>query len=170
MYFQENIVQIINVDILTFFQTLMAALPNFFPHFYNIYREELPHLEKHEFKNIFMHDRENILGTGSNNTVVYKGKFGSRLIAIKRVTKSNLDTVEREIDTLMKVEGHPYILQYFAKEVDKEYFYIGTELCNWNLVQFVADKLIERKLETKLIFQQTVEGLSHLHSLKISNN
>ena len=150
----------------------MAALPNFFPHLYNIYREELPKMKDGAFKEIFEHfnDAENSLGTGSYGTIVYKGKFGQREIAIKRVLKIVSKEVEREISIMMKVDRHPNILKYFAKEEDEYFIYIGTELCELNLAIFVQNKShnMMQKMTVNLILKQAADGLSHLHQLSIS--
>ena len=150
----------------------MVALPNFFPHLYNIYREELPIVKDGAFKEIFKHfnDVENSLGTGSYGTIVYRGRFGQREIAIKRVLKTISKEVEREISIIMKIDRHPNILKYFAKEEDENFIYIGTELCLGNLVTFIQDKThnMRQKITTKEIFQQTADGLNHLHQLNIS--
>ena len=150
----------------------MAVLPNFFPHLYNIYREELPKVYVGTFKEIFKHfnDAENSLGTGSYGTIVYRGKFGEREIAIKRVLKSVSSAVEREISIMMKIDRHPNILKYFAKEEDENFIYIGTELCEGNLATFVQDKThnMRQKITTKEIFQQTADGLNYLHQMDIS--
>ena len=147
----------------------MTALPNFLPHLYNIYREELPKVEERPFENIFEHfdDLENSLGTGSQGTRVYKGKFQRRPIAIKRVIRDLKKKVDREVSIMLKTDRHPNILRYFAKEETKDFIYIGTELCEGNLATFIRDQSLRPKIPTKTIFQQTAEGLRHLHQLSI---
>ena len=150
----------------------MAALPNFFPHLYNIYQEKLPKVKEGAFKEIFKHfnDADNLLGTGSYGTIVYRGKFEQREIAIKRVLKAVSKVVEREILIMMKIDRHLNILKYFAKEEDENFYYIGTELCELNLATFVQDKShnMRQKMTVNLILKQTADGLNHLHQLNIS--
>ena len=148
----------------------MTALPNFFPHLYNIYREELPKIEQRPFREIFEHynDRETSLGTGSNHTRVYKGMFQRRPIAIKRVVRDLAKIVDREISIMLQTDRHPNILKYFAKEETEDFIYIGTELCEANLATFIRNRSLRQKMATKTIFQQTAEGLNHLHHLSIS--
>ena len=152
----------------------MVALPNFFSHLYNIYREELPKVKNGVFKEIFTHfnDEENSLGDGSYGTIVYRGRFGPREIAIKRVLKTVSKAVEREISIMMKIDRHPNILKYFAKEEDENFIYIGTELCELNLATFVQDKIhnMRQKMAVNLILKQSVDGLNHLHQLNISKH
>ena len=150
----------------------MVALPNFLPHLYNIYREELPNVKDGAFKDIFKHfnDATNLLGTGSHGTIVYRGRFGPREIAIKRVLKTVSKEVEREISIMMKIDRHPNILKYFAKEEDEYFIYIGTELCKGNLATFVQDKShnMRQKITVNLILKQSADGLNHLHQFSIS--
>ena len=124
------------------------------------------------FKEIFKHfnDAENSLGDGSYGTIVYRGRFGQREIAIKRVMKTVSKEVEREISIMMKIDRHPNILKYFAKEEDENFIYIGTELCELNLATFVQDKShnMRQKMTVNLILKQTADGLNHLHQLNIS--
>ena len=150
----------------------MKILPNFLPHLYNIYREELAIVNDGEFEELFKHlnNEKNFLGTGSHGTIVYKGKLGGRQIAIKRVLKTVSKAVEREISIMMKIDQHPNILRYFAKEENKDFIYIGTELCECNLDKFIKDKShnLRQKIEPKTILHQTIKGLNHLHKLDIS--
>ena len=124
------------------------------------------------FKEIFEHfyDAENLLGTGSYGTIVYRGRFGQREIAIKRVLKMVSKEVGREISIMMKIDRHPHILKYFAKEEDENFIYIGMELCEFNLATFVQDKSqnMRQKMTANLILKQTANGLNHLHQLSIS--
>ena len=124
------------------------------------------------FKEIFKHfnNAENSLGTGSYGTIVYRGRFGQREIAIKRVLKTVSKAVEREISIMMKIDRHPNILKYFAKEEDENFIYIGTELCELNLATFVQDQKhnMSQKMKVKLILSQTADGLNHLHQMNIS--
>ena len=147
----------------------MAALPNFFPHMNNIYREELPKVEERPYKEIFEHfnDAANSLGTGSNHTRVYRGKFQRRPIAIKRVVRDLKKVVDREISIMLQTDQHPNILKYFAKEETEDFIYIGTELCEGNLATFIKDQNLRNKMPSKSIFQQTAQGLRHLHQLSI---
>ena len=140
----------------------MKALPNFFPHIYNIYRWELVEVEEGAFAEIFKHNKDKELGTGAHGTV-YEGSFQGRPIAIKQVLRSFPTSLCREISIMKKIDQHPNILRYFAKEEDPNFFYIATELCEGNLRKFIEDENFMDKMETKDILQQTVEGLNYLH-------
>ena len=68
---------------------------------------------------------------------------------------------------MLKIDKHPNILRYFAKEEDQNFFYIATELCECNLAKFITDKSYSDKMETNDILQQTVKGLNYLHKYDI---
>ena len=127
-------------------------------------------MEKRPYKDIFEHfnDQANSLGTGSNHTRVYKGKFQRRPIAIKRVVRDLAKIVDREISIMLQTDRHPNILKYFAREETEDFIYIGIELCECNLSTFISDQEKRKKMATKTIFQQTAYGLRHLHKLSIS--
>ena len=122
------------------------------------------------FKEIFSHfnDVENVLGTGSQGTIVYRGKYGQHEIAMKRVMKLASSADEQEILIMLQTDRHPNILKYFAKEEDKNFTYIGMELCEFNLATFVRDHELRQTMTTKTILQQTADGLNHLHQFNIS--
>ena len=130
----------------------------------------MPKEEERPYKDIFEHfdDQANSLGTGSNHTRVYKGMFQRRPIAIKRVVRDLAKMVDREISIMLQTDRHPNILKYFAREENKDFIYIGTELCEGNLAKFIKDQNLRQKMPTKSIFQQTAQGLRHLHQLSIS--
>ena len=162
--------QLMSADDVHLFEVIMKLLPNFFPHVYNIHQEELVIENDGAFRDIFKHfnDAGNLLGTGSYGTIVYRGKFGKREIAIKRVLKMVSRAVEREISVMLKIDRHPNILKYFAKEEDENFIYIGTELCECNLTTFVRDQGLRHKMTNQTILLQTAEGLNYLHTLEIS--
>ena len=146
----------------------MQALPNFFPHLYNVFRDNLLTMEEQLFENIFMHFRDKQLGTGSHGTTVYRGKFSQREIAIKKVLKDYAKLVEEEISIMLKIDQHPNILRYFAKESDENFIYIGTELCECTLSTLVTDTSWSGKMKIPNILRQTTKGLRQLHEMNIS--
>lgn len=145
----------------------MQALPNFLPHVYSIYNEELPKLRKQHYKTIFIHQSVKVLGTGASGTVVYKGQYFHRKIAIKEVSKFLANIADKEISIMLQID-HRNILKYVAMEEDMNNIYIGIELCKCNLQTFITDAEWSGKMENKTIMQQTAAGLSYLHQLNIS--
>ena len=148
----------------------MQILPNFFPHVYTISLDELPKVKDGKFKEIFVHfdDTENSLGLSSNNNRAYKGKYGQRPIAIKKISLIALKTDKNDICLMLQSDIHENVLKFFGLEVDKEFIYIGMELCICNLATFIKSQDLRQKLPTKTIFHQTAEGFNYLHQLNIS--
>lgn len=109
------------------------------------------------------------LGRSSAGTIVYKGKLGDREIAIKRFKKMPLSNIEKEISVLLMTHSHPNILLYYAKEVDERYFFIGAEMCEYNLATFKTSNSWRQKMSINKILLQSVKGLKHLHKHNISN-
>lgn len=121
----------------------------------------------------FKHFPNDILGHGGNGSVVYKGKFQERPIAIKKVFKSNSDIVDREVYSLLKADSHPNTVRYFGTQEQENFYYIGIELCNCNLKEFIKDNkypCLKKDMASKDIFRHITLGLKHLHKLNISKN
>ena len=104
-----------------------------------------------------------ILGTGSNGTTVFTGIFGSRLVAIKRVLKDSI-CGSREVETLLKVEGHPNVIRYFTHSSDEHFSYIVVEYCPQQLNYDLCRDDTEAALRYG---SQLLSGLIHLHRSKI---
>lgn len=66
-------------------------------------------------------DETDILGRGCQGTVVFRGHFNSKPVAVKRILLTNIQLVKRELDALLDCSGHPHILQLFHVEQDTEF-------------------------------------------------
>ncbi|KAI1896112.1 hypothetical protein AGOR_G00091460 [Albula goreensis] len=85
-----------------------------------------------------------VLGHGAEGTFVFRGRFDGRRVAVKRILPECFDFAERE------------------------FTYIAIELCAATLQQFVEDpECPHSSLDPVTLLQQTMCGLSHLHSLNI---
>ncbi len=62
---------------------------------------------------------DQILGYGSLGTIVYKGKFEHRSVAVKRMLRPFHDVATKEISALIVSDNHPHVIRYFTKEEDK---------------------------------------------------
>uniref|UniRef100_A0A669EPZ9 non-specific serine/threonine protein kinase n=1 Tax=Oreochromis niloticus TaxID=8128 RepID=A0A669EPZ9_ORENI len=98
-----------------------------------------------------------VLGHGSAGTFVFRGKFDDRLVAVKRILPECFEVAEREVQLLRESDTHPNVIRYFCTERDRLFTYIAIELCTATLQQLSPITLLE----------QTMCGLSHLHSLNI---
>ncbi|CAO1386526.1 unnamed protein product [Diamesa serratosioi] len=107
-----------------------------------------------------------VIGTGSENTIVYNGRLGNRKVAVKVVQKSLVKLVDREIQLLEKSDRHENVLNYFVTEQDSNFFYIALELCKYNLVQYIKHNTLQT-LTKKEVLKQTLNGLIFLHELGI---
>lgn len=114
-----------------------------------------------------------ILGYGGHGTMVYKGTFGGRDVAVKRMLKEFYDIASHEVSLLQESDDHPNVIRYFDKETAGGFLYIALELCPASL----QDVIEKPNLHTSLIpstgldmpqmLKQITSGLLYLHTLKI---
>ncbi|KAK3842703.1 MAG: kinase-like domain-containing protein [Linnemannia gamsii] len=116
---------------------------------------------------------DTILGYGSHGTVVYRGQYDGRAVAVKRLLIDFYDVAFHEVRLLQESDDHPNVVRYFRSEQCDRFLYIALELCSASL-----DDIIERghmqpfrdlsaTLEPQKILYQIISGVHHLHSLKI---
>uniref|UniRef100_A0A669AVJ2 Serine/threonine-protein kinase/endoribonuclease IRE1 n=1 Tax=Oreochromis niloticus TaxID=8128 RepID=A0A669AVJ2_ORENI len=108
-----------------------------------------------------------VLGHGSAGTFVFRGKFDDRLVAVKRILPECFEVAEREVQLLRESDTHPNVIRYFCTERDRLFTYIAIELCTATLQQYVEDPSSFPELSPITLLEQTMCGLSHLHSLNI---
>uniref|UniRef100_A0AAX7VWG8 non-specific serine/threonine protein kinase n=1 Tax=Astatotilapia calliptera TaxID=8154 RepID=A0AAX7VWG8_ASTCA len=106
-----------------------------------------------------------VLGHGSAGTFVFRGKFDDRLVAVKRILPECFEVAEREVQLLRESDTHPNVIRYFCTERDHLFTYIAIELCTATLQQVDPSSFPE--LSPITLLEQTMCGLSHLHSLNI---
>lgn len=113
------------------------------------------------------------LGTGSNGTVVYAGKWQDRPVAVKRMLRDFYDIASQETRLLREVDRHQNVIQYFAQLERGQFIYIALELCEASLAD-VMDKPLQfptlaqaGKKDPLAVLKQITHGLDHLHSLQI---
>lgn len=113
------------------------------------------------------------LGHGGHGTMVFKGSFGGREVAVKRMLKEFYDVASHEVSLLQQHDDHPNVIRYFDKETAGSFLYIALELCPASLLD-----VIERPrdfpalvpsggLNTPNILKQITSGIHYLHTLKI---
>uniref|UniRef100_A0A3Q0SE93 Serine/threonine-protein kinase/endoribonuclease IRE1 n=1 Tax=Amphilophus citrinellus TaxID=61819 RepID=A0A3Q0SE93_AMPCI len=108
-----------------------------------------------------------VLGHGSAGTFVFRGKFDGRHVAVKRILPECFEVAEREVQLLRESDTHPNVIRYFCTERDRLFTYIAIELCTATLQQYVEDPSCFPDLNPITLLEQTMCGLSHLHSLNI---
>ncbi|KAF8455671.1 hypothetical protein BGX38DRAFT_1166071 [Terfezia claveryi] len=121
--------------------------------------------------NLIVHqDPQSTLGLGSQGTVVFKGKFEGRTVAVKRMLKTFFDVAHREVRLLQDSDDHPNVIRYHCmKELD-QFLYIALEQCRGSLCDVIVDPKHEdlrNLLDPQQVLQQVVAGVNHLHRMKI---
>ena len=116
---------------------------------------------------------DTVLGFGSHGTVVYKGSFGGRDVAVKRMLLEFYDIASHEVGLLQESDDHPNVIRYYDKESSGEFLYIALELCPASL-QDVIEKPMNFQtligvagLDLPDVLKQITSGIRYLHSLKI---
>uniref|UniRef100_A0A4W3K9Q0 Serine/threonine-protein kinase/endoribonuclease IRE1 n=1 Tax=Callorhinchus milii TaxID=7868 RepID=A0A4W3K9Q0_CALMI len=111
---------------------------------------------------------KDVLGHGAEGTIVFKGRFDDRSVAVKRILPECFSFADREVCLLRESDEHPNVIRYFCTEKDRQFQYIATELCAATLQEYVDQRDFERHgLEPIPLLQQTMSGLAYLHSLNI---
>ncbi|XP_029627132.1 serine/threonine-protein kinase/endoribonuclease IRE1 isoform X1 [Salmo trutta] len=113
------------------------------------------------------YDLNQILGHGADGTIVYKGTFCDRSVAVKRIHVNFLKLAEREVQLLLEVDSHVNVVRYFWTGRDGQHQNIAIELCAASLKEYVKDNFNRHGLQPVEVLKQTMRGLAHLHSLKI---
>lgn len=112
-----------------------------------------------------------VLGYGSHGTVVYKGTFENRPVAIKRMLIDFYDVASHEINLLQESDDHPNVIRYYCSQENDRFLYIALELCSATLEDVVekSDQFDDLRLnmDNVNVLYQLINGLHHLHSLKI---
>ncbi len=107
-----------------------------------------------------------VLGYGSNGTVVYGGTLEGRRIAVKRMLATYYELAAKEIAVFLETDEHPNVVRYYAKEQDGDFIYLALSFCPLTLEEFVTKRKYSTA-EALRCMQQLAAGLRHLHLLSI---
>uniref|UniRef100_A0A8D2L2R4 non-specific serine/threonine protein kinase n=1 Tax=Varanus komodoensis TaxID=61221 RepID=A0A8D2L2R4_VARKO len=111
---------------------------------------------------------KDVLGRGAAGTVVFRGHFEGRRVAVKRLLLECVHLVEREVQLLRTSDEHPNVVRYFCTERDPQFHYIALELCATTLREYVESTAAGQwSLDPVSLLHQAVSGLAHLHALGI---
>ncbi|XP_055650140.1 serine/threonine-protein kinase/endoribonuclease IRE1 isoform X2 [Falco peregrinus] len=111
---------------------------------------------------------KDVLGHGAEGTIVYRGTFDNRDVAVKRILPECFSFADREVQLLRESDEHPNVIRYFCTEKDRQFQYIAIELCAATLQEYVEQKPFSHHgLQPITLLQQTTSGLAYLHSLSI---
>ncbi|KAJ1663693.1 bifunctional endoribonuclease/protein kinase ire1 [Coemansia sp. RSA 1646] len=117
---------------------------------------------------------DQVLGYGSHGTVVYRGEFQGRAVAVKRLLLDFYDVADHEVQVLQESDTHPNVIRYFCTERHDHFMYIALELCCGSLADAImrspkarlANQLLSA-IPKKTALYQLARGLHHLHALKL---
>ncbi|SCV58744.1 probable IRE1-protein kinase [Fusarium fujikuroi] len=113
------------------------------------------------------------LGTGSNGTLVFAGKFDGRAVAVKRMLIQFYDIASQETRLLRESDDHPNVIRYYSQQIRDGFLYIALERCAASLADVVEKPNYFRDLanagrhDLPNILYQITNGISHLHELRI---
>lgn len=115
---------------------------------------------------------DEFLGSGSHGTIVYKGTFEGRDVAVKRMLLDFYDIASHEVGLLQESDDHPNVIRYYCKQEDQRFLYIALERCAASLAEVTERPhlyatLIESMNDPVSVIQQMALGVQYLHSLKI---
>ncbi|KAG5358600.1 Serine/threonine-protein kinase ppk4 [Yarrowia sp. B02] len=113
-----------------------------------------------------------IIGKGSHGTIVYKGTFENREVAVKRMLVDNYDVASHEVSLLQESDDHPNVIRYYCKQQNNHFLYIALEWCPGTLedvFEDASDKFpgVKEHMNHVAVLEQIAEGVKYLHSLKI---
>ncbi|KFD66730.1 hypothetical protein M514_06831 [Trichuris suis] len=112
-------------------------------------------------------DSKQVLGHGCNGTIVYKGTFDGRDVAVKRIFREYSKKAQREVKLLRESDSHRNVVRYFCmvskdplessllmgvllwQETDKLYCYIALQLCQCTLQHYVEDAEVRMHRDLK---------------------
>ncbi|KAI9843205.1 MAG: bifunctional endoribonuclease/protein kinase ire1 [Sclerophora amabilis] len=116
---------------------------------------------------------DTVIGYGSHGTIVYRGSFEGREVAVKRMLLEFYDVASHEVGLLQESDDHPNVIRYFCRQQSSGFLYIALELCPASL-QDVVEKSHDftslaqaSLLDLPNVLFQIAAGVKHLHSLKI---
>ncbi|PHH72611.1 hypothetical protein CDD80_4409 [Ophiocordyceps camponoti-rufipedis] len=113
------------------------------------------------------------LGTGSNGTLVFAGRFDGREVAVKRMLIQFYDIASQETRLLRESDDHPNVIRYYSQQMRDGFLYIALERCAASLADVVERPQSYRELaeagriDVPGVLYQITNGISHLHTLRI---
>ena len=105
------------------------------------------------------------LGSGCMGTMVFRGEFQKRSIAVKRLMKESWSAADKEAANLRGADDQENVLRYYATEQCSRYIYLALQLCEANLEQFIDGNYTNPQVKILEILKQALQGVCYLHNL-----
>ncbi|ODO11569.1 hypothetical protein I350_00350 [Cryptococcus amylolentus CBS 6273] len=111
------------------------------------------------------------IGFGSHGTVVLKGTWGGRPVAVKRLLSDFTRLASQEVKLLQASDDHPNVIRYYCQEKRDNFLYIALDLCQASLADLIESpekhKELAAQLDRKKALMEVTRGVKHLHGMKI---
>ena len=91
---------------------------------------------------------EEVLGYGSHGTVVLRGTFDGRPVAVKRLLAEFYSLADHEISLLQTHDTHPNVIRYFYREQQERFILVALELASCSLHEFIGGNDPSRSSES----------------------
>lgn len=91
---------------------------------------------------------EEVLGYGSHGTVVLKGTFDGRPVAVKRLLAEFYNLADHEISLLQTHDTHSNVVRYFYREQQERFILVALELAQCSLHEFIGGNEVTRSTDS----------------------
>ncbi|EGC40433.1 hypothetical protein DICPUDRAFT_96243 [Dictyostelium purpureum] len=135
----------------------------------------------------FNRKEDNILGRGSNGTLVFKGLWNDKIpVAIKQMQKAFNPLISKEIEALVKLtdKSCSTMIRYIDQEEDDMFVYLGLTLCGKSLQDLVESNQLKQfiagndgvtddpafEARALALIKDIIGGIEFLHSQDIVHN
>ncbi|KAM9971852.1 hypothetical protein ACTFIW_011835 [Dictyostelium discoideum] len=126
----------------------------------------------------FNRNESNILGRGSNGTLVFKGMWSDKIpVAIKQMQKAFNPLINKEVEALITLTNKncSNMIRYIDKEEDKNFVYLGLTLCDVSLQYLVENGKLNEFINLSgkslnELAKDIINGIQFLHSHDIVHN
>ncbi|KAL0634929.1 bifunctional endoribonuclease/protein kinase ire1 [Maublancomyces gigas] len=107
-----------------------------------------------------------LLGSKGGKGVVYKGRYGKDIVAVKEIFKHGDADTDEETDQYILLR-HSNVVGYRCVQETAHFRYIVMELCQGSLIDIEAAQGLTREIGAKELLRQIADGVGHIHSLGI---
>jgi len=115
------------------------------------------------------YDKSKIIGNSGSRTVVYRGRFGDRDVAVKKLwlKPEVIDNVFKETEVISTLEPHTNVVRYFCSQRRNDYVIIALELGSITLTDWMTKRETLQHISHLEILSQITLGIDYLHGKHI---